>query len=279
MFFKAKMKTDPYIVVDTSVMRISGIVDYIINLTKNGRKVIILDCVQEELDSLKEFPIEDLSKQNARKFLTYIVENQKYFLKRSAGCVFRDNDNNILKYCNKHKEDVILFTCDKNLALNCSRQDIVYRYFDKDLDTSKEENIKAYKKERIGNFYQAQIENGKLKIFNHNDERHIAVIRDGHLFETEDGFELMLDDQAMVAIKKRNTNIGKDYIAFAAYTVRSLSSINNVNIDYTHQFYDVYEIEKLKNENFKNFLLDYAQEKMDISFLSKQVPKEVLINN
>ena len=113
---------------------------------------------------------------------------------------------------------------------------------------------------RIGTFWQASLEGDSLVLSNYQTIRYLCIIRGKKIYSNpENGFELKKGDKLIVCIRKLNFDVNLEYVAFAAYTIISISEFNNIRIDYTHQFYDRSEPYTLKNHIYTTILMKYIE--------------------
>ena len=244
------------IVVDASAMAIINIIGRINSLIEEGYRFILLETTREELDKLQKYKGEDVSKWNASKFLGMSQQDRDHFFNVRERFLFKDPDNRIAQFCINNKDSVILWTADKRLAAEVNGSNVEVLYLGPDGMT-----IPEQKNKRISKFYQATMQDNDLCIMNNRQDREIWIIRNGECIKNPDnGFKLRLKDQIMVAIRKQNHEFRKPYVAFAAYTIIAISDNNNVQVDYTHQYYDVDEPRtKLSNPQYKLFVLNFIQ--------------------
>jgi len=242
------------IVIDASAMAIVDIVSRINRMTEEGYKIILLETTREELDKLQKFTGEDISKWNASKLLGISQGDREHFYNVRERFLFKDPDNRIAQFCMNHKDNVILWTADKRLAaeVNGSNCEVVYLGPD-GMATAQP------KTKRVAKFFQATMREGKLVISNNRQDREIWIMRGDDCFKNPgNGFELKLNDQILVAIRKENHQYRKAYVAFAAYTVIKISDEQNVEVNYTHQYHDVFEPQtKLSNPVYRAFVLNF----------------------
>lgn len=247
-----KRKKD--IVIDASAMAIVNIVGRINQMVEEGYRFLLLETTREELDKLQKFTGEDVSKWNASKLLGISQIDREHFWNVRERFLFKDPDNRIAHYCINNRKNVILWTADKRLAAEVNGSNCEVLYLGPDgMATAQPKN------RRISKFFQAQMKDGKLVISNNRQDREIWILRDNSCIKNpENGFELKLRDQILVGIRKQNHEYRKAYVAFAAYTVIKISDSENVQVDYTHQYYDEYEPQtKLSNPVYKIFVLNF----------------------
>lgn len=254
---KAKKKD---IVIDASAMAIVNIVARVNQMIDEGYRFILLETTREELDKLQKFKGEDVSKWNASKLLGISQKDKDHFYNIRERFLFRDPDNRIAHFCINHKDNVILWTADKRLAAEVNGSDCEVVYLGPDGMANNQ-----LKNTRVGTFFQAKIMDGALVIENNRQDREIWILRENNCIKNpENGFELKLKDQILVGIRKQNHKSCKSYVAFGAYTVIKISDKENVQIDYTHQYYDEYEPRtKLSNPAYKIFVLNFIQKNFE----------------
>ena len=245
------------IVIDASAMAIVNIVGRITQMIEDGYRIILLETTREELDKLQKFTGEDISKWNASKLLGISQRDREHFWNVRERFLFRDPDNRIAQFCMNHKDNVILWTADKRLAaeVNGSNCEVVY------LGPDGMATAQPNKTKRVAKFFQATMRDGSLVISNNRTDREIWILRGDDCFKNpENGFELQIKDQILVAIRKENHQYRKAYVAFAAYTVIKIADDQNVEVNYTHQYHDVFEPQtKLSNPQYRAFVLNFIE--------------------
>jgi rRNA-processing protein FCF1 len=252
---KVSFKKKKDIVIDASSMAIVNIVGRINSFIEDGYRFILLETSREELDKLQKYKGEDVSKWNASRVLALSQNDREHFVNVRERFLFKDPDNRISQFCINHRDSVILWTADKRLAAEVDGSNVEVLYLGPDGMA-----IPEQKSKRISKFYQAEMQGQDLVIMNNRQDREIWIVRDnGEVIKNPDnGFKLRLRDQIMVAIRKMNHEFRRQYVAFAAYTIIEISDSNNVEVNYTHQYYDVYEPRtKLSNPQYKIFVLHF----------------------
>lgn len=243
-----------YILVDASVMQIQDIITRIKAKIVDGYIFVITTTNRQELEKLTKHITEDLSSENARLYLELERENPNNFVSVSDFWTFTDPNLRILQYIIRH--NIELWTSNTDLAINANRFDSKVEFWDPKVYNS------LTKVKGKGTFWQARLEGGSLILDNNQIDRLVWVVRNNRLYANpKNGFEFLIGDEVIVAIKKYNPNVNLYYIAFAAYTIVAIANNNNVTINFTHQFYDRREPKtELQNQLYKTAVLSYIDQ-------------------
>ena len=244
------------ILVDASTMQIHDIIPRIISKIKEGNKFVITRTNRIELNLLTTYEKPDISSRNASAYLSLERLYPRSFISSMDSSPLREPDARIIRFGAVNKNNVQIWTSDAGALRRASDVGCDVEFFD-----SNKLNPRPEKK--TGNFWQAKNENGFLVLSNKQTIRSIIIVRDNKVYyNPANGFKLKIGDQIIVCIKKSHPHVDKDYIAFAAYTLISNESENNVLIDYTHQFYDKTEPRSIKNELYRAAVLNYIEKYM-----------------
>ncbi len=242
------------ILVDASVMQIQDIIARIEAKIKDGYTFVITTTNRQELEKLTKHIKDDLSSENARKYLELQKSYPNNFSSVADLWTFSNPDLRILQFIKRH--NVELWTSDTELAINANSFDSKVEFWDPKVYNKTMTKIKGK-----GTFWQARLEGGSLILDNNQKDRLVWVVRNDRLYTNpKNGFEFMIGDEVIVAIKKYNPKVNLYYIAFAAYTIVAIANNNNVTINYTHQFYDKREPKtELQNQLYKTAVLSYIE--------------------
>ncbi len=245
------------ILVDASTMQIHDIIPRIISKIKEGNKFVITKTNRIELNLLTTYEKPDISSRNASAYLSLERLYPKNFISIMDSTPLRDPDARIIRFgAVNNKNNVQIWTSDAGALRRASDVGCDVKFFDST-------KLNPRPEKRTGNFWQAKNENGSLVLSNKQTIRSIIIVRENQVYyNPANGFKLKIGDQIIVCIKKSHPHVDKDYIAFAAYTLISNESENNVLIDYTHQFYDKTEPRLIKNKLYRAAILDYIEKYM-----------------
>lgn len=241
------------ILVDASSMQIHDIIPRIMSKIERGYRFVITLTNRWELYLLTTYEIQDTSSRNAQAYLSLESTYPNSFVSVKDSSPFRDPDSSIIRFVALN--NVELWTSDgraKDRAKLLGYEKVEF------LDSNQ---LNPRPEKKTGTFWQAKLEGDSLVLSNKQTIRYICIIRERKVYENpENGFELKKGDKVIVCIKKLNFDVNLEYIAFAAYTIISISESENVSIDYTHQFYDRSEPNTLKNKVYTTILNKYIDE-------------------
>ena len=244
------------ILVDASTMQIHDIIPRIISKIKEGNKFVITRTNRIELNLLTTYEKPDISSRNASAYLSLERLYPKNFISTMDSTPLRDPDARIIRFGAVNIKNVQIWTSDAGALGRASDVGCDVKFFDS-------HKLNPRPEKRTGNFWQAKNENGFFVLSNKQTIRSIIIVRENQVYyNPANGFKLKIGDQIIVCIKKSHPHVDKDYIAFAAYTLISNESENNVLIDYTHQFYDKTEPRLIKNKLYRAAVLDYIEKYM-----------------
>lgn len=247
------------ILVDASTMQIHDIIPKIISKIKEGNKFVITRINRIELYLMTTYEKQDISSMNASAYLALERLYPRSFISIMDSSALRDPDARIIRFGAVNLNNVQIWTSDAKALEIANNVGCDVEFFD-----SNKLNPRPEKPEKkTGTFWQAKNENGFLVLSNKQTIRSITIVRENQVYyNPANGFKLKIGDQIIVCIKKAHPNVDKDYIAFAAYTLISNESENNIHIDYTHQFYDKTEPRLIKNELYRAAVLNYIEKYM-----------------
>ena len=247
---KRDSKRDRKILVDASTMRIHNIIQLIVAKIEQGYIFIMTPTNRAEISLLTTYEKQDQSSNNAAAFLELERKYPKSFVNVNEFSRLKDPDSRII--CLGLLNNAELWTSDGGAKDRAER--LGYKKV-KFLDSNQ---LNPRPEKKNGTFWQAKLEGDSLVLSNKQTIRYICIIRDRKVYENpKNGFELKKGDKVIVCIKKLNFDVNLEYVAFAAYTIISISESDNVSIDYTHQFYDRSEPFALKNKVYTTILKKY----------------------
>lgn len=233
-------------VIDASITGIKNLTDILNKLRSLNGKIVLTNITIEELDKMQRF--NDTDGNDARKILSMAAGNLEDFM-----CVRIDNqgtaDDSIIKYCSDNKENVVLLTSDKTMALT-ARTFGVKTHFLQQTYITKSNFTHNNNGSRANTLYAAKRIGEKLFISNFTTPyRSIAIISNGTEFK-EGVYELKVGDDVYLATKK------EEYLTFAHYCITSLNAENNCRIVFSRRIYDTSEIESLPAA-YKSFMRQF----------------------
>ena len=250
LFSVQKRDSKRKILVDASTMRIQNIIQLITAKIEQGYIFIMTPTNRAEISLLTTYEKQDQSSNNAAAFLELERKYPKSFVNVNEFSRLKDPDSRII--CLGLLNNAELWTSDggaKDRAERLGYKKVTF------LDSNQ---LNPRPEKKNGTFWQAKLEGDSLVLSNKQTIRYICIIRDRKVYENPgNGFELKKGDKVIVCIKKLNFDVNLEYVAFAAYTIISISESDNVSIDYTHQFYDRSEPFALKNKVYTTILKKY----------------------
>lgn len=236
------VKQEKSIVLDASVMGVSGIVD----LLKGAKEKIILTSVTvKELAQMQHF--EDREAKRARNVLSMAVEEEDRIICEPIDETYENADKCILEFCISNKDNVVLYTSDKEMYIFAKANAVEAKYF-KVVDEPKEDT-------RAMTFF-GLCKDGKDLIldidFFNRPWKSIKVISDGVEYDRGE-VKLKIGDDIYLASKKRDSG----YTSFAHYKVISLWATKNVRLVLSRRLYDLSDI--ALSYKYKSFLRDFKR--------------------
>lgn len=219
-------------VIDASITGINNLIEMLYEIYDSQYKIILTSITVRELEKLQKR--NNLDGKSARKILAMAAENTDNFKVVLIDERFDSNDDSIIKYCADNKEQVVLLTSDKSMAIKARMYSVQTQYF-KHIDY---EVVTLSLVERKEDKFQISIVQ--------NNDIFVRVCSDGCEYNCG-SMELNIGDHVFVS-KRR-----PEYITFADYRIISLSEENNSELIYSMQIYDYSEIEHLK-ASYKSFL-------------------------
>ncbi len=190
----------------------------------------------------------DVDGKDARYILSLAAENPENFDMVLIDETLENPDACIVQYCATNKENVILLTSDKEMALNARMYSVPVQYFRQTQE--KLDNKVVSNKSKIRTLRPANKLGEQLFISSfENSMQSIRLISDG--IEYNNGVkELKVGDDVLIATNKI------DCITFAHYRVISLQEENNCELIYSRRFYDYSDL-RLSEGMYKSFIKDF----------------------
>jgi rRNA-processing protein FCF1 len=245
-------KTQVQFVIDASITGVENLHDILNKILSTKAKIILTSITIQELDKMQRF--NDTDGNDARRILGMAAANLEDF-----HCVCIDEtagtpDDCIIKYCADNKENVVLLTSDKTMALTARTFGVKTHFLKqtKNNTSSVKSNFIHNKTgSRTNTLYAARRIGGKLFISDFTTPyRSILVLSNG--IEYNDGVrELKVGDDVYLATKKDG------YLTFAHYCITSLGAEDNCKLVFSKRIYDVTEITDLPVANYKSFMREF----------------------
>ena len=198
-------------VIDASICGIEGILGRLKDIMSNGEIIVLTSITIRELEQMQKF--KDISGRDAKQLLAIAAENPE-----STECVLIDEDfpiadDAIINYCAQHKEEIILLTSDKTMALKARSFGCEVEYLKQDPELNNQ----------VRTLYAAKSVGNKLVIDDlQNAYRSITVISGGRIY-TQGHMELHIGDNLFICSRK-----GYGGIMFTHFKVLNLDEVDNV---------------------------------------------------
>lgn len=248
--FEETADIDTRFVIDASIAGIEELEELFSNVYATNAKIILTSVTIKELEKMQKFHDDDA--KAARHILAMAAENQKSFQTVLIDETVGIPDDCIIKYCADNKDNVVLLTSDKTMALKARMYGVVTQYF-KRKRTSKFTTAKSMtcSYDKRNTLLSARKIGDDLVISDFNNKyRSILLISDG--YEYTDGVQtLKIGDDVYLATKK------PEYMTFAHYKITSLSAENNSKLIYSKRIYRESEILDLPKAGYKSFMRDF----------------------
>ncbi len=240
-------------VIDASLMGIENLYYVLKKISYTGSKIILTSITIKELNAMQKY--NDPSGLDARRILSMAATNGKLYKCIQIDESFSSHDECIIKYCANNKDNVILITCDKTMALLARTYDVKTTFLARTNNTSFVKSHFNCKQacSKINTLYYTEVIGEKLYISNMRSEnRRVAVFSEGILYDNG-MHELKIGDDVYVATKKES------YFTFAHYRIISITTENNSFLVYSTRIYDPVQISNLPKANYKSFLRDFRR--------------------
>lgn len=238
-------------VIDASITGIKSLREDILDkICDTKSKIILTSITIRELENMQKF--RDTNGVDARYILALAAENYKNFETVLIDESLEIPDDCIIKYCAENKENVVLLTSNKTMALKARMYGVKVNYLKQDSNhISNKPRFKSNSK--IRTLIPAKKVANKLLISGFcTSTMEICVYSDGIKY-TEGVRELNIGDDVFIATKK------KDYITFAHYKMISLYAENNCELVYSRRIFDSKEID-VQKETYKSFIENFKSQ-------------------
>ncbi|MDD3303678.1 MAG: hypothetical protein PHP54_02035 [Clostridia bacterium] len=241
-------------VIDASISGVDSILEFISNRINEGHKIVFTSVSIHEFTKLQLG--NDQSGFDARHILNSAAENPDNFETVLIDENYESPDDCIIQYCAKEKENVVLLTSDKNMALRARCLDVEVQFLKKATKTSAPiPPPKRYfdnNKHQISlcTLYPAFFAYGQLIINEFTTSTRAIAVWSGNSIYTNGTKQLMIGDDVLVASKKLN------YITFAHYKVKYIRPQDNCEFIYSARVYNKEDVKHL-NKDYKSFVNDF----------------------
>ena len=237
-------------VIDASIAGVEGIIDDLNRICVTQSKIILTTVTINELDKMQKF--HDNDGYDARRILSMAACDSEHFESVRIDETLGTPDYCIIKYCADNKDNVVLLTADKTMALNARACGIKTHFFKHTVQNSPAFSAPATDDD-IHKLHLARKINGKFYICDFENEfRSVRVVSDGIEY-TRGTVKLKIGDDVYVTTKKF------DYVTFAHYHVVSLSEDCNCTLVYHNRMYNSAEINNLPVAGYKSFMRDFVR--------------------
>lgn len=238
-------KTYKY-VVDASMAGINNLFKII-----KEKTIVLTSLTIKELDKLQKNDINSAISFDARKLLLMAANGESNIELVQIEEKHVIADDNIIDYCSNNKNDVILLTADKVMAINARMKLVNVQYYTRDTNKKNKSRNTFKSPDNLFSFNQASWISGKMVITDFNTEKNsICVISDNHIYY-EGWLELKVGDNIYIITKKGR------YIKFTHYEVVTLSQEKNCKIVYSKRFYKSYTRIDVPKKSYKDFIEYY----------------------
>lgn len=234
--------------IDASITGTGDLFPLFYSIHKVGGKVLLTNLTLQELYKINSYK-EDASSKAARYILKQAATYPNLFHPVLITESFGSVDERLIRYCAKHKDEVVLITNDIDMTNNARMYyNVTVHYlryrssFIYELNTANLSEIKT--------LYFTRLIDGILEIDTRvNPNRKVSVFSNEEE-HTNDYIPLHINDDIYVATKK-NT-----YLVFCHYKMISLESHNNCKFIYSLRIYDSSDISNLPLASYKTFIRD-----------------------
>lgn len=244
-------KSDVQFVIDASITGVENLHNILNEIRSTGSKIVLTSITIQELDKMQKF--NDTDGNDARRILGMAAANPEDFHCVRIDETAETHDDCIIKYCADNKENVVLLTSDKTMALTARTFGVKTHFLKQTQNNSSTKSNFTYNNNgsRANTLYAARRVGGKLFISDFTTPyRSILVLSNG--IEYKDGVrELKVGDDVYLATKK------DEYLTFAHYHITSLGAENNCKLVFSKRIYDVNEIEDLSVASYKSFMREF----------------------
>lgn len=238
--FKAQIV--PNIVIDTSI---TGVPDIEKILEEEPTQIILTQVVIKELSRMQHF--NDVDAMRARHILAMPADNEEKFIHELISEEYETADKCILEYCLKNKDNVVLYTADKEMFNFAKVYKIPVKLFRAlpKAETYGKKSITFEGLERIGK--DLIIDLDRLN----NSFRKVRVISEGQEYD-EGIIKLKVGDDILLA-----SNKNEGYVSFAHYKMTSLWEKQHCDLVFCRRLYDLNRLDF--NHIYKSFIRDFKR--------------------
>ena len=240
-----RAKAEKAAVLDASIVGFEGLHEY---LEQKGT-LILTSITIRELENLARF--RDSHGIAARHLLAMAAENPQ----KVRSVLIKEDDETpddcIISFAEDNKDDVILLTSDKAMALKARMYGVetVYLKHGENSASNKCKNT----------LLLATKADGKLVINTFTTPfRNTVVYSDSVEFKCGP-YELKVGDDVFVATNKN------EYLTFSHYHITSLEEENNCQLIFATRLYDLDKIEDLPKASYKSFMRDFKHRLEEMS--------------
>lgn len=224
-------------VLDASIVGFEGLLEY---LEQKG-VLIITSITIRELENLARF--HDAHGIAARQLLAMAAENPDKVRTVLIAEECETPDDCIIQFAEDNKNDVVLLTSDKTMALKARMFGIETEYL--------KHGENAIRNKSRNTLLLASKEAGKMVIHSFiTPFRSTLVLSDGIEYKIGP-YELKVGDDVFVG-----TNKG-DYITFSHYQMTALQEQDNCHLVYATRIYKIDKIEDLPKASYKSFMREF----------------------
>lgn len=228
-------------VIDASICGSINCFNIISDICKTNSKIIITSITIKELHNMQQYG--DAEGMDAKKMLAIAAENPNTFIGVKIDETLDKPDDCIVKYCSDNKNNVLLYTSDKEMALNARMAGVQTEYLKKNTCVDRKNSVWG-----THNLVDVKKINGGLFIKCYSTAiKSICVIANG--IEYKEGLcELHIGDDVYISTKKEN------YFTFAHYQITSKYENRNSIMVYHRRIYKIEDIANLSKETYKSFV-------------------------
>lgn len=243
------LKPDVGLVIDASITSVKNIRAVLKRVCEETSFNIHLTSITiRELQRLQK--MKDSDGLDARFILNHAIEKPYSYQLVKISEKEDTADNCILEYCETMKENVILLTSDKEMALNAKMCGVNVLF----LKQTKTKHAATKQTSGIVSLYPVRKIGKQLFAADMQTAKRTMKITsaDGKVY-SQNICELHLGDNILIASLK------DDCLIFVHYKLIALSTENNVQTIFTRRYYTTDEIDKLENEEYKTFLNEFIE--------------------
>ena len=226
------------VVIDASIMSTPDIAEI---LKAQKGKIILTSVTVKELAQMQHF--KDKDAMNARHILLMAAEDDDKFVHELINENLSTSDECILDYCVKNKEEVVLYTSDKEMYNFAKIYGVEARFFKAPVQKNKTAFITFYGVERIGSDLIIDLD------FTNTKRKMLRVLSGDNQYD-EGIVKLKIGDELLLA-SKRN----EGHVAFAHYRITSLWKEQNAILIFSKRLYDMNKLDF--DHKYKSFLRDF----------------------